>query len=638
MTKGELLRAVRQAIRNSDLIRLPAETARALISSRTRAVDQKLRAALESNGNTSSDWSKVRVAAGFDPSRVRNCTFAGEVTLGRFDSEGELAPSVRMPSGVYNARVVNSVIGDNALIADTKLVANYLVGRNATLFANGVLYASPPCCFGTGRNLSVAVETGERDVKVFAEITVATAARMATSHGDKAFVKAYESLVASYVKEISGARGFIGEGVVLRNCPKVQDAFIGPRAVVDGATLIENSSLLSSAEEATRVGGGALVVDSILQWGCHVDSMAIIQSSVLCEHSGAERHGKVTESILGPNTSVGEGEVTASLVGPFVGFHHQALLIAAFWPEGKGNVAYGTNVGSNHTSRLPDQEIRPGEGAFFGLGANIKFPSDLSRAPYTIIATGVTTLPQKVFFPFSLINVPTASLPSISPGYNEIVPAWVLDRNIFMVMRNEHKYITRNRAKRLKFSPEVFRPEIVDMMVYARKELMSVGGKEVYSEEDIPGLGKNYLLEENRTIAIKAYRFYIQYYGLLGLFRELEQLASKGKKIDADFLQAKSKNRRWEHERRVLLRELAQNSMCENLDLFVAMERKIARDILSARQRDDVRGARIIEDYAEAHTPAKKDAFVRTFAGAAQSRRKRIKTLLQLLSPCDGKR
>src|SRR5947207_10027121 len=120
--------------------------------------------------------------------------------------------------------------------------------------------------------------------------------------------------------------------------------------------------------------------------------MAVVDRSVLTEHSHAERHGKVTASIIGPNSGVGGGEVTSSLVGPFVGFHHQALLIAALWPEGKGNVAYGANAGSNHTSRAPDQEFRPGEGAFLGLGVNIKFPADFSQAPYTVLAPGITTL------------------------------------------------------------------------------------------------------------------------------------------------------------------------------------------------------------------------------------------------------
>ena len=108
---------------------------------------------------------------------------------------------------------------------------------------------------------------------------------------------------------------------------------------------------------------------------------------MLCEHSHVDRHGKLFDSLLGPNSGVSEGEVsivvsclpqlmctlpmhqvTSCLVGPFVGFHHQALLIACFWPSGKGNIGYGANVGSNHTLKAPDQELWPGEGLFFGLG------------------------------------------------------------------------------------------------------------------------------------------------------------------------------------------------------------------------------------------------------------------------------
>ena len=60
---------------------------------------------------------------------------------------------------------------------------------------------------------------------------------------------------------------------------------------------------------------------------------------------------KLTHSVLGPDSGVGAGECLHCLVGPFVGFHHQSLLIATIWPLGRGNVGYGANVGSNHTSR-----------------------------------------------------------------------------------------------------------------------------------------------------------------------------------------------------------------------------------------------------------------------------------------------
>ncbi len=631
MTRSELLRAIREATRKSDLIVLPSRPTRHWVGSRLRPVGGELQAALEKNGNSSSDWGRVRVAPGFNPSRVRNCVFEGEVVLGTFEEGLAASPGIKIPTGLYNCRVVNSVIADNALVADTKLLANYLIGKKAVVFGNGVVSANPPCRFGTGQAISVGLETGGREVGIFAEITVDIAARIATSRKDVSLLEAYQSLLDTYLKKIAGERGFIGDGAVVRNCPRIEDAFIGPCAVVDGATLVKNASLLSNADEGTRVEGGAIVSNSVVQWGCHVDSMAIIESSVLCEHCGAERHGKVTTSIVGPNSAIGEGEVTASLVGPFVGFHHQALLIAAFWPEGKGNVAYGANIGSNHTSRLPDQEIRPGEGNFFGLGTNIKFPSDFSRAPYSIIATGATTLPQKVLFPFSLINTPATHLDGIPPAFNEIIPAWVLANNIFMVKRNENKYIKRNKARRLKFDPEALRPEIMRMTVAAREALGRVGGKDVYTDKDIPGLGKNYLLEASRKTAIETYSFYIRYYALKGLFRELQKLSAGGKKIPASFLLVKSSDERWEHERTLLLNELPGDGLRQNLSLFVDMEQKIARDILETKRKDDIRGARIIDDYAEAHPPAEEDSFVKEVQREAESRRGEVERLLELL-------
>lgn len=629
MTKTEVYRALREAARKSDLVVLPARPIRHWIVDRLRPVSDDLRNALEKKGNICSDWGRVRVAAGCDPSRVRNCFFEGDVVLGKFDATAEILPGVTLPTGLSNSRIADCIIGDNAFVSETRLLRNLLVGKGAVLFGNGIIATNPPSRFGVGQALPVAVETGGREVGVYPEITVDVAARLATSRGDLFFLDGYKRLLDAYVTKVRGERGFIGDNAAIRNCQRVQDTFVGPHALIDGLVLLENSCVLSSEEERTRLEGGALVKNSVVQWGCHVDSMAIIQDSVLCEHSGAERHAKITASIIGPNSHVGEGEVTASLVGPFVGFHHQSLLIAAYWPEGKGNVAYGANIGSNHTSRLPDQEIRPGEGNFFGLGTNIKFPSDFSQAPYSIIATGAMTLPQKVLFPFSLINTPAARIEGISPAYNEIIPAWVLANNMYMVKRNEGKYIKRNKARRLRFEAEALRPKIVDGMILARDVLQKAGGKEVYADADIPGLGKNYLLEANRMKAERTYTFYVRYYALRGLFRELQRIVTEGTKISAAFLEDHSSNKRWEHERRILRKELPKNDIRGNLELLVEMEQRVAHDILETKRKDDLRGAKIIDDYAEAHPPSEEDPFVKDTLQSAQELPKRIREVLR---------
>jgi len=640
LTEGEMdtkdiLSEVKVLINKSEVIK-SIEGAKKVEKKATAALTKEQIEKLEANGNSAADWKKIKVAKGIDISRIRRCYFSGEVTIGKLsgniDVEGEHRGSP-LPCGIYNSIVIDCHIGDGVLIQDVKTLSNYIVSDGAALFNCGVISAKDENTFGNGSELPIAIETGGREVKAYAEITIEVAAKVASSRADKDFIKAYSEAVDKYIAKIKSDKGIIEEGVAIRNTKKVLNTYVGPHAVIDGAETVINSMILSSKEEETEISDGAYVKDSLVQWGSEVTSMAIVVNSVLTEHSHVERHGKVTDSIIGANTGVAEGEVTACLVGPFVGFHHQSLLIAAFWPEGKGNVGYGANVGSNHTSKAPDQELWPGEGTFFGLGVNIKFPSDFSKAPYSIIATAVNALPQKVTFPFSLINSPAERIDGVSPAYNEIMPGWVLSDNIFTIRRNEGKYRKRNKAKRAKIEFEVFRPDIVDMMIDSRKRLESPKQpKKVYTDKDINGIGKNYMMEESRKAGIEAYTFYVRYYALLGLKKRLEATHERGqfsKRELSPILTKKSDNPRWEHERLILNQELPGNTVEDNLKLLISMQEKIAKDVQVSKEKDDVRGARIINDYPEAHAPASEDSFVKQTHQETAQLKKEIEALLK---------
>ncbi|NOZ63954.1 MAG: DUF4954 family protein [Caldiserica bacterium] len=437
----------------------------------------------------------------------------------------------------------------------------------------------------------------------------------------------YEEFIRDYLGLIEKEKGVLGEYSRIISTPTVKNVFLGPFALIESAAKVEDSTILSNREEKVEIKEGAIVEHSIIQWGSEVTSMSIVSESVLTEHSHVERHGKVTQSLLGPNTGVAEGEVTASLVGPFVGFHHQSLLIAALWPEGKGNVGYGANVGSNHTSKAPDQEIWCGEGTFFGLGTNIKFPANFKKSPYSIIATGVTTLPQKVEFPFSLINSPAVNLPGVSPAFNEIIPGWVLSDNLFTIRRNEGKYRKRNKARRSRFDFEVLRPDIVDLMIEARERLKNIPEvKDFYLGKDLPGLGKNYLFEKNRKKAVDIYTFFIRYYALCGLKNKLEE-SNEWK----DILVKESSHTRWEHERKIILQEFPGKGLKELLQMLAEMQERIAEMVEESKRKDDVRGKKIIEDYESAHTCAEDDSFVKE---TWQETRKILQEIKGLLSRC----
>lgn len=612
MGTSELVQAV-SAIRKNGAAAYAIGEAKLTVLSKATIAD------LERNGNVAEDWDNVKVVPGFDPSRVRNSAFFGNVVLGTFDGKVNIEDGAELPAGIYNSTVIHCAIGNNVLVRDVKLLANHVVKEGAILLNDGTISTKKGTTFGNeldGREfeegLPIAIETGGREVRVYAEITVDVAEKVATSRRDRALIEQYEEAVARYVEAVRSDVGIIEQGAKIRNTKNVSDTYVGPYAVIDNATAVVNTTLLSNKEEKVEIANGAYVGNSLIQWGSEVTTMAIVESSVLTEHSHVERHGKVTGSLLGPNTGVAEGEVTASLLGPFVGFHHQALLIAALWPEGKGNVAYGANIGSNHTSKAPDQEIWPGEGMFFGLGANIKFPSDFTRAPYSIIASGTSTLPQKVTFPFSLINVPAASYEGISPAFNEIIPAWLLTDNMFTLRRNEGKYKDRNKAKRTPFDFDVFRPDTVDMMRGARRRLEEIREvKPLYTEKDIPGLGKNYMLESSRKPAVKAYTFYTRYYALLGLMKKVDAVLQNASSEEAaGLLSTPSDDPTWEHQRRILSEELSNNDVAANLKRLRKMQEKVAADVEESKAKDDRRGRQIIDDYEVVHKPAAKDKFV----------------------------
>jgi hypothetical protein len=580
----------------------------AAVRSLTRAEVEQL----ESQGNFADDWSRIRVADGFDPRRVRQSSFHGDVVLGRFARQVRVADGLDLPAGVYRSTLANSVIGHDVLVRDVKLLVNYAVAPDAVLHDCGRITCDGPTAFGNGQDLPIAIETGGRELRVYAEIDVEVAAAVARSRGQRDLIERYATAVDGYTQRATSPRGIIERAAVVRGTATVRNVYLGPHARVDGATLVCDSTLLSNEQEPATIESGGCVKSSLVQWGSHVTTLAIVDSSVLTEHSHVERHGIVTASVLGPNTGVAEGEVTASLLGPFVGFHHQALLIAAFWPEGKGNVGYGANVGSNHTGKAPDQEFWPGEGTFLGLGVNIKYPADFSRAPYTIIATGVTTLPQKVTFPFSLVNSPAVQIPDVSPAYNEILPAWVLSDNLYAVRRNEAKYQARNKARRTRFTFTVFRPDTVDLMCDALGRLEAVGSpRRHYTDRDIQGLGKNFMLETSRLAAIETYRFFVRYYGLTGLKRQVESLAHPTRAAADSLLGAASGDPTWEHARRILHDRLALRDAVAALDELPAMFAGIAESVERSKAKDDDRGGRIIDDYAAAHTPAARDSFVR---------------------------
>jgi hypothetical protein len=560
-------------------------------------------AVMEDRGCRAQDWTQVQVAQDFDPFRVRRTHLKGRCVLGRFSGEVEVMPGMALPAGIYDCTLINCQVGNDCLLENVRFAANLIVEREAVVFDVGAITCSGDAAFGCGRMLPLAGESGGREVPLWAEASVEGLAMAARERGDAAGQAALKEAVARYRKSIASPVSWVRRKARVRHAERVRDCYVGTAAVIDNALDLTDAAVLSSVEEPTEVSGGAAVTEAILQWGVKVTGHAIVRRSAMLEHSAADEHASIEGSAIGPNTTIAKGEVTATLLGPFVGFHHQSLLIAAYWPEGKGNVAYGAMVGSNHTGRAPDQEIWPGEGTFFGLGCAIRFPTDLSESPYTTIGMGVSTLPQRVRFPFSLITVPAEALKEqediIPRAYNELIPAWGLSHNAYGVVRNELKFASRDRSRRHDIDYKIMRPQVMRLVQDAYDRLAAVKKpKPAYLETDIDGIGKNFLREESRQQALEVYGQALTRYGLRLLLSEREgNLTIPGSAEIA-------------HE--LADRFLPNTGFEARMRRLLEIERQNAQLVQDSKHRDDERGARIIPGYADAHTAADQDQVVRS--------------------------
>ncbi len=551
---------------------------------------------LEKNGNRSESWDKVMVEADFDPNRIIRSSFMGEVYLPKFFGTLLLPGDVSFPTGIYDSLVHNCFI-ENALVHKVAMLSNILVRSSAVVQNVGSIISSGKISYMIGNSMHVGNEMGGRKVAVFPEITMELVEAQLFHKPDPEVAAAFDEQLKAYREETALPFGVVGKGAVVCNTNIIRNSWIGAHARIEGAEKIRNSVVLSSLEEPSHVYDSVILENSNVQKSVTIHTGAEVQGSVLMSRTTVACKAIVKSSIIAPCCHIEEGEVNSSYVGPMTQMHHHSLLIAALWPEGCGNLGYGANVGSNHTGRMPDQEVMPGQGMFFGLGVNIKFPANYRESPFTLIATGLTTLPQRVKFPFSLIRPGDPQLVGVAPRLNEIVPGWNYARNAYALDRNLYKYSLRGKGIVPATFYSIFSPETVRYVFDAYQRLQVNAIRDIYTKEHINGLGENFMRERIRQQAIKTYQEYMERYAL-------EQIITLV--VNDQNLQAQPVKE---------LRRMATNdankdvmrivSLPETFDELLKRYRQLEKDwyerVTHGLDKDNERGRQIFDDYDDAH-------------------------------------
>lgn len=532
---------------------------------------------LLSQGNRVDNWNTLYLASGTLVENIQNSWFRG---------------LVRLDLG-KNGQIWQSVLEDVEIAQGCRILQCPLVRRTVldvgVILEGSYLDCRRPTSYGVGIMIGAGIESVGRvlfldPLRDFSKL-------------DPIYNVGSKPPVA-----VSGDFNYLGADSRVRGACNINGLMAGPGANLENTLEVHEVSLYSTKKEPVYLGPGTLVRQSILHEGVRIDSGAQVVQSQILAHGCAERGVWVTQSLLGPDSHVAEGEITASILGPFVGFHHQSLLIAAWWPQGRGNVASGAQVGSNHTSRLPDQEIKPGEGMFFGLATVIKFPADFTEAPYTVVASGVTTLPQKLGTPFSLIVEGEQK-----GGLGRLIPGWVLSQNVYGLIRNEFKFAARAKSRSPGQDFRVFRPEIVDKLWKTLGILEELPVKAVYTSADCALFGANVVLHKDWEKACLVYREFYEY----GVLRIWAQRKFKHRESGL-FSEVGEAEDPWVEESLAALetKGLEKADSTAIARRWWEAEKRVLNSAIGSLERDWERGSQIISDYANSHSAPGNDPFI----------------------------
>lgn len=324
-------------------------------------IDKQLIEQLELNGNSSDDWAQVlfhQDALSNDTfKKIKRCTFT--TNSNSFIVINSLSGSISV-NGIHMMCVLQDTnfIGDcflskNCLIISTAMISNVFIGESCAIVGCGIVQgplSNQRTAFGNGNTISVGPENGGRDIVVDINLPFYEICQKVYKFKHQLVDNALKSPATVLSNPtVSSSLTIICSKSVLLHCSSIVECFIGESSFIQSSSLSYSTLLSAPAAESTikgiRVTNGVQLSYGLIHTGCQLENNCQVEHVYMSEYSSIGVNARVCQSILAPDASVAGGECHHSVVGPFIGFHHHSLLIAAIWPLGRGNIAYGAKVG-----------------------------------------------------------------------------------------------------------------------------------------------------------------------------------------------------------------------------------------------------------------------------------------------------
>lgn len=394
-----------------------------------RQLSQQEIKALEQNHCRAQDWQKITVDENFSPDNIYNVEFIGTCRIGSNSNTITTDVGVELPSGIRNARIINSTVGDNCLIENISgFIFNSDIGDNCIISNVATIQTTEGTTFGQGNTISVMNEAGNGNVVLFSGLTSQIAALTVLppflgeqyEDSDTTVVKrkqakeAVRRMVMEEVKRTVPERTLIESGSRIQNTTEITNSWIGEKTEIRGAQRISECTLTGENDNGVYIGAGVICDGCVITSGSTVNNNAIAKNCFIGECSTLTDGFSATDSLFFANSYMANGEACAVFCGPFSVSHHKSTLLIggmfSFY-----NAGSNTNF-SNHAYKMgPIHYGILEHGAKTASGAHILWPAHIGA--FSMCMGKIATHPDTSSMPFSYI-IGNGTETYVVPGRN----------------------------------------------------------------------------------------------------------------------------------------------------------------------------------------------------------------------------
>ena len=316
-----------------------------------RALSDSEILALEARGCRADNWSKVRVADGFEPSLLKNVEFSGDIKIGCLKGSFARPGGMTRQSSISDASLHNVTVGDGVYIRGiANYIANYNIGDGAYIENVDCLVGTLDSTFGIGTDVSVLNETGGREVPVYERMSAQTAYLIAMYRHEGRAVTNLCDLIKAHAQSLRGKRAEVGVNAEITNCGTITDVNVGAFAKIKGATRLLDGTISGSEADPVNVGRDVIAEGFVFASGSHVTDGAVVHHCFVGQASALSHLFSAHDSLFFANCNCENGEAAAIFGGPYtVTMHKSSLLIAGIFSF--LNAGSGSNQ-SNHMYKL----------------------------------------------------------------------------------------------------------------------------------------------------------------------------------------------------------------------------------------------------------------------------------------------